>query len=80
VRAAKLKLVPKTAKGKGIFDHILLWINPDGVSVQQQFIEPQGDYRLAKYSNIKPNPNIPDDVFELKTTKRTKFIKPQGSF
>lgn len=81
VQAAKLNLVPKTAKGKGIFDHILLWIDPArGVSVQQQFTEPQGDYRLAKYSNIKLNQNIPDDVFKLKTTGRTKSINPQGSF
>ena len=38
VRAAKLNLVPKTAKGKNIFDHIILWIDPaPGISVQQQF-------------------------------------------
>jgi outer membrane lipoprotein-sorting protein len=81
VRAAKLKLVPKTAKGKNIFEHIILWIDPaGGISVQQQFVEPQGDYRLAKYSNIKLNQNIPGDVFKLKTTGRTKTINPQGSF
>jgi outer membrane lipoprotein-sorting protein len=81
VRTAKLNLVPKTAKGKSIFDHIILWIDPArGISVQQQFVEPQGDYRLAKYSNIKLNQSIPGDVFKLKTTGRTKFINPQGSF
>lgn len=81
VRAAKLNLVPKTAKGKNIFDHIILWIDPArGISVQQQFFEPQGDYRLAKYSNIKLNQNIPGDVFKLKTTGRTKVINPRGSF
>jgi len=81
VRAAKLNLVPKTAKGRNIFDHIVLWIDPArGVSVQQQFVEAQGDYRLAKYSNIKLNQSIPADVFKLKTTGRTKFINPQGSF
>ena len=86
VRAAKLDLVPKTAKGKSIFDHIVLWIDTTegsrtrGVSVQQQFFEPQGDYRLARYSNIKLNQNIPNDVFKLKTTGRTKVINPQGSF
>jgi outer membrane lipoprotein-sorting protein len=81
VRAAKLDLVPRTAKGKNIFDHIILWIDPArGISVQQQFFEPQGDYRLAKYSNIKLNQNIPGDVFKLKTTGRTKVINPQGSF
>ncbi len=81
VRAAKLNLVPKTAKGRNIFDRIILWIDPArGISVQQQFVEPQGDYRLAKYSNIKLNQSIPGDVFKLKTTGRTKFINPQGSF
>ena len=81
VRAAKMSLVPKTAKGKNIFEHIILWIDPArGISVQQQFVEPQGDYRLAKYSNIKLNQSIPADAFKLKTTGRTKTINPQGSF
>ena len=81
VRAAKLSLVPRTAKGKNIFDHIVLWIDPaTGVSVQQQFVEPQGDYRLAKYSNIKLNQNLPADAFKLKSTGRTKTVNPQGSF
>jgi outer membrane lipoprotein-sorting protein len=79
VRAAKLELVPKTAKARNIFDHIILWIDPArGISVQQQFFEPQGDYRLAKYSNIRLNQNIPGEVFKLKTTARTKTVNPQG--
>ena len=81
VRAAKLNLVPKTAKGKNIFEHIILWIDPArGISVQQQFVESQGDYRLAKYSNIKLNQSIPAEAFKLKTTGRTKMVSPQGSF
>ena len=33
------------------YSQIFLWIDLDrGVSVQQQFLQPQGDYRLAKYS------------------------------
>jgi outer membrane lipoprotein-sorting protein len=81
VRSAKLNLVPKTPKGRNIFDHIILWIDlAHGVSVEQQFFEPQGDYRLAKYSNIRLNQGIPGDVFKLKTTPRTKFVNPQGSF
>jgi len=81
VRAAKLNLVPKTAKGKNIFERIILWIDPArGISVEQQFVEPQGDYRLATYSNIKLNQSIPADAFKLKTTGRTKTVNPQGSF
>jgi outer membrane lipoprotein-sorting protein len=79
VRAAKLNLVPKTAKARNIFDHIILWIDTArGISVQQQFLEPQGDYRLAKYSNIRLNQSIPGDVFKLKTTARTKTVNPQS--
>jgi len=79
VNASKLDLVPKTPKGKNIFSHILLWIDPArGVSVQQQFFEPDGNYRLAKYSDIKLNQNISGDVFKLKTTSRTKVVNPGG--
>ncbi len=79
VNAAKLQLVPKTQKARGVFDRILLWIDPArGISVQQQFFEPSGNYRLAKYSNIKLNERIPDDAFQLKTTGRTKVVNPKG--
>jgi hypothetical protein len=48
------------------------------VSVQQQFLEPGGDYRLAKYSDIRLNQKLPDNVFKLKTTGKTRTVSPQG--
>jgi outer membrane lipoprotein-sorting protein len=76
---AKLDLVPKTSKVRNVFSHIVLWIDPArGVSVQQQLFEPSGDYRLAKYSSIQINQKIPDSVFKLKTTGKTKVVSPQG--
>ncbi|MBV9087451.1 MAG: outer membrane lipoprotein carrier protein LolA [Acidobacteria bacterium] len=81
VEASKLDLVPKDPKGKNIFSHILLWIDPArGISVQQQFFEPNGNYRLAKYSDIKLNQNISADAFKLKTTGRTKVVNSGGGF
>ena len=78
-QAAKLELVPKSARVRNIFARILLWIDPErGVSVQQQFFEPSGDYRLAKYSDIQINQKLPDNVFKLKTSGKTKFVSPQG--
>lgn len=78
-QAAKLELTPKAAKVRSMFQQIVLWIDPArGVSVQQQFIEPSGDYRLAKYSNIKLNQKISDEIFKLKTTGKTKWIRPQA--
>jgi len=79
VEAAKLDLTPKSQKVANTFAHILLWIDPArGVSVQQQLFEPSGDYRLAKYSVIEINQKIPDTVFKLKTTGKTKIVSPQG--
>jgi outer membrane lipoprotein-sorting protein len=78
VTAEKLELIPKSDRFRNIFARIWLWIDPArGISVQQQFFEPSGDYRLAKYSEIQTDAKIPEDVFKLKTTKRTKFV-PQG--
>ena len=78
--AAKLELVPKAAKVRNNVDHIVLWIDPArGISVQQQFFfGPSGDYRLAKYSEIKVNEKIPDAVFKLKTTAQDQVRLDPG--
>jgi outer membrane lipoprotein-sorting protein len=79
IETAKLELTPKSAKLRNNIAKILLWIDPArGVSVQQQFVEPGGDYRLAKYSDIRLNQKLPDNVFKLKTTGKTKTVSPQG--
>jgi outer membrane lipoprotein-sorting protein len=79
VETAKLDLTPKSDKVRNTFSHIVLWIDPArGISVQQQLFEPSGDYRLAKYSDIQINQKIPDQVFKLKTTGKTKVVSPQG--
>jgi outer membrane lipoprotein-sorting protein len=77
VQTEKINLVPKSEKVKNNFDHIILWIDPArGISVQQQLIALNGDYRLAKYSNIRLNQKISDSVFKLKTSGKTKFVTP----
>lgn len=79
VATAKLSLVPKSEKVRKQFKQIVLWIDVDrGISVQQQFFEPQGDYRLAKYWSIKVNEKINQDVFRLKTTSKTQTISTGG--
>ena len=76
IKASKLELVPKGDKAKKMFSSIELWIDDArGVSVQQKFIEAEsGDYRLAKYSNIKINEKLSDDDFKLKTSAKTKTV------
>ncbi|HSZ64368.1 MAG TPA: outer-membrane lipoprotein carrier protein LolA [Terriglobales bacterium] len=79
VAAEKLELTPKSVSLRNNIARILLWIDPPkGISVQQQFFEPGGNYRLAKYSDIQINQPLPEGAFKLKTTKKTRFISPQG--
>ncbi len=80
IATAKLELIPKSDRVRNsTLKRILLWVDLDrGISVQQQFFEPQGDYRLAKYSAIKVNEKINSDVFQLKTTGKTQTISPRG--
>jgi outer membrane lipoprotein-sorting protein len=75
----KLELTPKSPKLKNNVDRILLWIDrARGVSVQQQFFTPGGDYKLAKYTDVKVNEKFPDGAFKLHTTSKTKTVSPQG--
>jgi outer membrane lipoprotein-sorting protein len=79
VTTARLELVPRSERVRGMFSRIVLWIDPSrGVSLQQQFFEPSGDYRLARYRNIRLNQRISDEPFRLKTTSKTRIISPQG--
>jgi hypothetical protein len=79
VSAAKLELTPRSEKVRRNYNRMVLWIDPDkGVSVQQEFFTPQGDYRLCKYSSIKLNEKIDNDVFKLKTTSKTQTLSPRG--
>lgn len=80
VATAKLQLLPKSEKLRNTYKQILLWIDLDkGISVQQQFFQPDGNYRLLKYTNIQVNgKKIPDEVFKLKTTSKTQVVSPKG--
>jgi outer membrane lipoprotein-sorting protein len=79
VETVKLNLVPKSEKARNTFNHIWLWIDPArGVSLRQQLFEPDGDYRLADYSDIQLNQKIPDSVFKLQTDSKTKYLSPKG--
>jgi outer membrane lipoprotein-sorting protein len=79
IDTVKLQLIPKSEKARNTFNRICLWIDPArGVSLRQQLFAPDGDYRLADYSDIKLNEKIPDSVFKLKTGGKTRFLSPKG--
>jgi outer membrane lipoprotein-sorting protein len=79
VATGKLQLIPKSEKFRNNVSKIVLWIDLNlGISVQQQFFQGQGDYRLAKYSAVNLKAKIGNDAFQLKTTKKTQFVSPHG--
>jgi outer membrane lipoprotein-sorting protein len=79
IATAKLQLIPKSEKFRNNISKILLWIDLSrGISVQQQFFQGQGDYRLAKYSGVQIKAKIGNEVFQLKTTRKTQFVSPRG--
>jgi outer membrane lipoprotein-sorting protein len=79
IATAQLQLIPKSAAFRNNISKILLWIDLSrGISVQQKFVQGQGDSRLAKYSEVRVNAKIGNDVFQLKTTKKTQFVSPRG--
>jgi outer membrane lipoprotein-sorting protein len=69
----KLELVPKSASVLAHVPKIILWIDPKlGVSRQQQiYVEKEGDYRLATYTNIAINRNLPKNAFKFKAVQKT---------
>jgi outer membrane lipoprotein-sorting protein len=64
----KLELTPKTQEVKSMFPLITLWINQQtAMSEQQKLDQGEGDYRLARYSNVNVNPPaLPPSAFDLK--------------
>jgi outer membrane lipoprotein-sorting protein len=79
VKTDKLELIPKSARLQGMFEKLVMWIDPNrGVAIQQKFFQPEGDYRLTKYSDIRLNQKLPDNTFKLKTDSKTTTVSPQG--
>jgi len=77
VKTAKLELTPKQPKVKSMFASIILWVDPTrDISLKQQAFEPSGDYRIAKYLNIKLNSKISDQVFKIDAGPGTKTVRP----
>ncbi len=78
VRTAKLALVAKNEKLRNTYNKIVLWIDPvRDVSLQQQFFESAGNYRLTHYTNLKINGRLPSDAFNIDMSTHPKTVHPQ---
>jgi outer membrane lipoprotein-sorting protein len=65
-----IKLIPKSSEVRQYIQQADLWIGASGLAVQQRFATSgSGDYRLATYSNLKPNNSLSDKDLQLKPHK-----------
>jgi len=69
----KLQLTPKDAALKEKLQSLILWIDDSGsYPVQQQFLEPSGDYYLFTYLDVKLNPGLTEQSLRLIVPPGTK--------
>src|ERR1035438_7778747 len=69
----RLELTPRSPELLDAWGRIDLWISDkSGYAVQQKLYEKAKNYLLITYTNIEPNPTIPDSVFHLDVPKGTK--------
>jgi outer membrane lipoprotein-sorting protein len=73
-----LELVPKSPQVLEQIQKVYLWIPENaGHPVQQQFMQPGGNYYKVLYSDVRINPNLPDSAFALKLPAGVKKDYPQ---
>jgi outer membrane lipoprotein-sorting protein len=77
-KATRIELVPKSPEALQHIKRVDLWIaQSSGLTVQQKFYQPGGDYTLTLYTNLKLVPNLPDSAVQLKAPKNVKKQYPQ---
>ncbi len=75
---SRLELTPKSAKILDQIKKVELWIpQTAGHPVQQRVTQPNGDYYLFTYSDIKLNPGLPESAFRLNLPAGVKKEYPQ---
>jgi outer membrane lipoprotein-sorting protein len=73
----RLELLPKSKSARKHLDKVELWISTSGYPLQQKFYQPSGDYVLITYSDLKINPDFPEDALKLKLPGDVKREYPQ---
>jgi outer membrane lipoprotein-sorting protein len=74
-KAARIELVPKALEILKYFKRCDMWISDKGVTLQEKFFEPGGDYVLVNYTRITPAPNLPESAVKLEIPHGVKITK-----
>jgi outer membrane lipoprotein-sorting protein len=71
-----LELTPRSEATRAQISTVTLWVSEESwLPVQQKFLQPGGDYFIARYTNVKVNRAIPSSAFQIsaKDAKRVKM-------
>ncbi|MBI4456522.1 MAG: outer membrane lipoprotein carrier protein LolA [Acidobacteria bacterium] len=69
-RTYMLELLPKSEKVAAYFSQIVLWVAElVWLPIQQKLIEPNGDYQLITFSDLRLNPGVDKSKFKLTLPK-----------
>jgi outer membrane lipoprotein-sorting protein len=61
-----LLLIPKQPEVKSQLTKVQLWVSEDSwLPAQQQLFEPDGDYLIVHYSDVKVNRPLPGSTFQI---------------
>ncbi|MBI4460737.1 MAG: outer membrane lipoprotein carrier protein LolA [Acidobacteria bacterium] len=75
-RAYRLELIPKAGKVAAQLKRIEIWLSPDTWQpLQQKFLEPSGDYLLARYSGLQQNVKIPAKNLRLPLQGNVRTVR-----
>lgn len=73
---AVLNLVPKSPSVTRIFGRIELWVSEASwLPVQQKFYSPDGDYSIARYSDVRVNERLPASTFRIHAAPGVQRVK-----
>ena len=73
---AVLELIPRSESVRAQITRIQLWVSEESwLPVQQKFLQPGGDYLLARYSNVKVNRPISSASFNIRAPSDVKHVK-----
>ncbi|HZC66313.1 MAG TPA: outer membrane lipoprotein-sorting protein [Candidatus Dormibacteraeota bacterium] len=75
-----LELTPKSADVRRQITKIVMWVDEaKWLPLQEKFIEAtEGDYFLARYTDLKENLKFPDSKFKQDWPKNAVRVKPQS--
>lgn len=73
---AVLELIPRSEKARAQITMVQLWVSEESwLPVQQKFLQPGGDYMIARYTNVRVNLPLSSASFNIGAPKDVTRVK-----